>query len=101
MNLEGACISFGSFRTFCEPRSSFRDFTTKKASDVCLHPRNRQGIFRGGVRTQQYNLPFLRPTPARIAKEPEPRCQGSGPKKITHHATVDGAQAWGRRRPPP
>ena len=30
------------------------------------------------------------PSQPRIAKDPEPHCQGSGPKWITSHATVDG-----------
>jgi len=41
------------------------------------------------------------PPPPRYEMEPEPHCQGSGPKRITRRSTVDGALSWGRRRPPP
>jgi hypothetical protein len=38
--------------------------------------------------------------PPRDTKEPESPCQDSGPKWITRRATVDGALAWGRGKPP-
>ncbi len=41
------------------------------------------------------------PPPLRNAKVPELQCQGSGPKRISRRATVDGALAWGRGKPPP
>jgi hypothetical protein len=72
-----------------------------QVSDVCLHPRTWARIFRGGVRTQQCNRPFLRPTPTCNEMKPEPHRQGSGPKRITCCSTVDGAFAWGRGKPPP
>src|SRR5215203_1927394 len=39
--------------------------------------------------------------PPHNTKEPESCCQGSGPKRITSRATVEGGLAWGRGRPPP
>ena len=41
-----------------------RILTTEEISDVCLCPRNRALIFRGGVRTQHHDGPSSRPTPA-------------------------------------
>src|SRR5215217_87339 len=41
------------------------------------------------------------PPPPPSAKETEPRHWGSGPQGITRRATVRGALAWGRGKPPP
>jgi hypothetical protein len=50
MNFEGACISFAPFRTFCEPRSNFRDFTTKKRAMYAYIPEIGGGFFEGVIR---------------------------------------------------
>jgi hypothetical protein len=59
---------------------------------ACI-PEIGGGFFGGGVSTQQCDRPFLRPTPTPQHKKPEPHCQGSGPKGVTHHSTVGGALA--------
>src|SRR5687768_6523046 len=51
-----------------------------RLSDVCLHPRNRRWIFRGGVRLRESATYFSRPTPATLAFadwlwEAYPSCQ--------------------------
>jgi hypothetical protein len=51
---------------------NFREFTTKNVSYVCLPPRNRSQIFRGGVHTQQCDRQFLRPTPTDFGAEARP-----------------------------
>jgi hypothetical protein len=59
------------------------------------------GFFEGVCALATPALESSDPPPPRNAEEPEPHCQGSGPKWITHHATVEGALSWGRGKPPP
>jgi hypothetical protein len=66
---------------------------------ACIY-KTGSGFFEG-VCIQRCNRPFVRPTPTCNAREPEPCQWGSGPKGITLRANVDGASAWGRRKPSP
>jgi hypothetical protein len=51
------------------------------------------GFFEGLCTPSNATAHSCDPSPPRIAREPEPLCQGSGPKWITRRATVGGALA--------
>jgi hypothetical protein len=67
---------------------------------ACI-PGTGVGFFKGVCTLSSATANSYDPPPPRNAKEPEPHRQGSGPMWITHRATVDGALAWGRGKPPP
>jgi hypothetical protein len=49
------------------------------------------GFFEGVCEPSDATTHSCDPPPPRNAREPEPHCQGSGPKWITRRASVDGA----------
>src|SRR5215212_8823817 len=71
-----------------EKNTALEGSPNTEISDVCLHLCNRVRIFRGGVQVSGSATYFSRPTP-------------TGSEWITRRASVDGASAKGRRKPPP
>jgi hypothetical protein len=59
---------------------------------ACIRETGR-GFFEVVCASSNATANFHDPPPPRNTKEPEPHCQGSGPKRITSRATVDGALA--------
>jgi hypothetical protein len=56
-------------------------------------PEFGRGFFEGVRAPSNATAKFRDPPPPPNTKEPEPHCQGSGPKRITLRATVDGVLA--------
>ena len=55
----------------------------------CVH-ESGLGFFEGVCAPSIATANSRDPPPPPNTREPEPHCQGSGPKKITRRATVDG-----------
>jgi hypothetical protein len=58
------------------------------------------GFFEGVCTLSDATAHSYDPPPPRNTKEPESHWQGSGHMWITRRATVDGALAWDRGKPP-
>src|SRR5215216_2781892 len=71
-----------------------------EAMYACIH-ESWAGFFERVCTLSATTANLRDPPPPRRTKEPEPHCQGSGSKRITRRATVNGALAWGRGRQPP
>ena len=67
---------------------------------ACIH-EDWAGFFEVVCTPSTITANFRDPPPPRNTKGPEPWLWGSGLKRITRRATVGGALAWGRGRPPP